>query len=242
MQKNSQLIVSNVNTLSVSLESSAETIRKNLLEQSQAIVSVQSPSELELAVAVMRENKRMLQEVETTRKAVKLPAQQFGKRTDEIAESFCQPINDEQSRINNLVTQFQRDEAERVRLENERLENERLQREKEAADALAEQERVANLKKPSAKAEIAAETKVVETQVALKQSQTVAAPAVARASGLVIKKEVKHEVTDAAALYAVRPEWFNLVPKTAIIKASITKDSKFPGLRVWEETNTNVRG
>jgi hypothetical protein len=49
------------------------------------------------------------------------------------------------------------------------------------------------------------------------------------------------EITDAAALYAVRPEFFTLEPRRSAIKSAINKDTKLTGLRVWEQVNTNVR-
>jgi len=236
------LIHSNIETAVVSLAPDANQRKQEILTLSAAVVAVTSPAELEIAVARMRDIKRLTTEVETTRKAVKQPVINLGKRIDEIAESFSLELANETTRINRLVTGFQLAEQERVRKEQEAIEAERRRKEEEAAAALREQERLANLKKPNVAKEVAAEVKFIETQAALQQVQTIAPPAAARASGLVVKTEVAYEITDAAALYAVRPEFFDLVPKKSVIKVSITKNTKLPGLKVWEETKTGVRG
>lgn len=240
--QNTPLIQSNIETAIVSLAPDANARKQEVLALAAAVVAVTSPNELEIAVARMRDIKRLTSEVESTRKAVKQPVINLGKRIDEIAENFSIELSNEASRINRLVTGFQLAEQERVRKENERIEAERRQKEEEAAAALKEQERLANLSKPNIKKEIVAEQKVIETQAALQTVQTIAPVTTARASGLVVKTEVAFEITDAAALYDVRPEFFDLVPKKSVIKVSITKNTKLPGLKVWEETKTGVRG
>ena len=241
MNEHQALIVSDIDKASVWLGNTSEAIRQDILKSSSAIKSVTGQDELTAAVARLRDIKRLLAEVETTRKAVKQPALNFGKKTDQIAEQFCIPLEDEATRINRLVSAFQTAEQERVRKEQERLDAERRERERQAAAAVEEQNRLASLKKVSPAKEIAAEVKVQETQAAVIQATTIVAPTAARASGLVVKKEVMFEITDAAALYAVRPEFFTLEPRRSAIKAAITKDTKLAGLRVWEQVNTNVR-
>ena len=86
--------------------------------------------------------------------------------------------------------------------------------------------------------EIAAENRVETAIQELKVVQTTAPTAMTRAAGMRVRKVVKFEITNPAALYAVRPEWFNLVPKTQMINQSITKDTVLPGLRCFESIET----
>ena len=249
MNEHQALIVSDIDKASVWLGNTSEAIRQDVLKASATITTVTNPQQLESAVARLRDIKRLLAEIETTRKAVKQPALNFGKKTDQIAEQFCIPLEAEAERLNGntkkgtkgLIGGFIEQDAKRVQKEQEKLAEEKRLLDQQAADALAEQERVANLSKPSPKKEIAAEVKVQETQAAVVQAQTIVAPTAARASGIVVKKEVMFEITEAAALYAVRPEFFTLEPRRSVIKAAITKDTKLPGLKVWEEVNTRVR-
>ena len=176
-----------------------------------------------------------------TRKAVKQPAITFGKRTDEIAEAYCLPIIEEQARLNKLVTQFQIAEQERVDKENQRIENEQMERERESQKVNRRTGTACRFEPAIGKKQIAAEAAVQETQTALKQVQTYVPPAASRAAGLISKTEVMFEITDAAALYAARPEFFTLEPRRSVIKSAITKDTKLTGLRVWEEKKTAVR-
>lgn len=159
-------------------------------------------------------------------------------------------------------------EQERIRLENQRIENDRLTAQKKADDAAKEVERLKSLPRPSAakieaaqkavevaqaavetvqsvqpsavtiQQEIAAENRVETAIQELKVVQTTAPTAMTRAAGMRVRKVVKFEITNPAALYAVRPEWFNLVPKTQMINQSITKDTVLPGLRVYESIET----
>ena len=159
-------------------------------------------------------------------------------------------------------------EQERIRLENQRIENDRLTAQKKAADAAKEVERLKSLPRQSAakieaaqkavevaqaavetvqsvqpsavtiQQEIAAENRVETAIQELKVVQTTAPTAMTRAAGMRVRKVVKFEITNPAALYAVRPEWFNLVPKTQMINQSITKDTVLPGLRVYESIET----
>lgn len=244
------LIHSNIETAVVSLAPDANQRKHEVLTLSAAVVSVATPAELEIATARHRDIKRLLSEVETTRAAVKAPVLNLGRKIDQIAEEFCLALEQEsdriagnpKKRIKGLIGVFVEAEQERVRKEQEAIEAERIRKEQEAAAAIAEQERLAKLKKPNVAKELAAENKVIETQAALQQVQTIAPPAIARASGLVVKTEPDFEITDAAALYAVRPEFFELVPRKSVIKAAINAKTNLPGLKVWMATKTQTRG
>lgn len=236
------LIIVPTLTAPVSLSPDAAQRKLEVLKLASAVKRVTTPPELELAVGRMRDIKRLLKEVEDTRKAVKEPIRAMGSKVDELAQNFSQQLNDEMDRINPMVTGYQEAEQRRVREEEQRQEAARQEAAKKAADAERERERLAGLSRPSPAKEIAAEQKVEETQVALQQAVAVAPMKAARASGLVVKTVIEFEITDAAALYAVRPEWFTLEPKRAIIKASVTKATKLPGITVTERLDTNVRG
>ncbi len=227
-----------------------EQQRTEILKLCSLITTVPtSQVELEVATNRVREIARLEKLVETTRKAVKEPVRILASRVDEIAEAFCAPLLVEKERLNGdpkkgtkgLIGIYIAQEEERVKKEQEALDAERRQKEKEAADAAREQERLANLAKPQPKKEVAAEVKVEQTKTALRQVQAAVVVAPSRASGLTVKHPIDFEITDDAALYAVRPEFFTLEPRRSVIKAAINKNTKLPGLRVWEETKTSVR-
>lgn len=65
----------------------------------------------------------------------------------------------------------------------------------------------------------------------------------AKAVGASLGKKLCYEITDAAALYAARPEFFNLEPKASVIKAVCTPEmrDKPPGIRLWFEDTLSTR-
>jgi len=165
-----------------------------------------------------------------------------------------------------------REAAEKIAAENRRIEGERVEKERKLAAAIEEQKRLEGMKRQSAEKKAAAEKAIAAAQAELEKAnakkaqsvpniaqeiaaevkvqaavenlhkiQTAVAPQAAKAAGYGAKKVVKHEITDAAALYAVRPEWFELVPKKSIMNASITATTKLPGLKVWETIETQTR-
>lgn len=168
---------------------------------------------------------------------------------------------DEQNRLARL-------EQERIAKETARLEAERQAAQKALDDAKAETERLASLSRPSVKKieeaekavktasaafqkveavkpvavnvaqEIKSENKVQQATEALRQVQTQAPATITRAAGMRLRKVLKPTITDAKALYAARPEFFDLVPKLAVIKACITRDTILPGLKVEEVLET----
>jgi hypothetical protein len=188
----------------------------------------------------------MLKEVENQAEAdcefVKGPFYRIYKKILAMTAEHILSVTTERARQKKLRDAYAAAEQKRVDDENARLERERIAAEKRAADALAEQERIANLSKPQPKKEVAAETKVQEAAADLQKVQAKAPAVVARAAGYSVKKVLKHEITDAAALYAVRPEFFELVEKKSVVNAAITKETKLPGLKIWEAIETGTRG
>lgn len=216
--------------------------KADLLELAGAVVAVGTQSELEVATERRRGIQRLLTEVETTRKAVKSPVINLGKRIDEIAEQFCLALNGELTRIKGLMDGFARAEDKRVQKDQQELQRQQAEAAQKAQAAQDDAERIANLKKPSAKQEIAAQVRIEESVMEVNRVQIIAPTVVSRAAGLTIKKEVLFEIENVTELYKVRPEWFTLEPKRSVIKQSISKETSLPGLRVWESIGTGTRG
>jgi hypothetical protein len=77
-------------------------------------------------------------------------------------------------------------------------------------------------------------------QTAELQKQTIAAPA--KAQGQVVRKVKRFEVLSLTTLAASCPNLCRIEPNTAAINAAIRAGvSGIPGLRIWEEIDTNVR-
>lgn len=107
------------------------------------------------------------------------------------------------------------DEAAVRAREAEALERQRIE---------AEQQRQAELAKQSARTEAA----VIRAPV--------------KAAGQVVRKVAKFEVTDISALYAARPHLVRIEANTAAINGVLASGTReIPGLRIWEEVQTQVR-
>jgi hypothetical protein len=225
----------------VTLLTTSESLKKTLLANAAVVTQVTNQDELQLATTRSQAIKALLDEVESTRKAVKAPFINIGKLIDTTAETFCQQLELERNRIKGLTNAFLLAEDQRVQRENERIAEEQRKAAQAAADALAEQERLANKSRVTARQEVAAEIKVQTAMENLQATQTIAPATITRAAGLTIKKEVQFEITDAHALYQSRPEFFDLVPKRSVIKMAITKTTVLPGLKVWEAINSSTR-
>ncbi len=226
---------------------SAVQKRDTLIANSSAVTIVSNDDQQEAAVDHMRRIKAMLNNTEDARKTVKAPVLNLGKRIDDIAKTFCERLTGELDRLTKLVGGYQEKQRKLIAQQEaaRAAEVARLAHEEdEARKRLAKAEKAAA--RPSAGLSEVEAAAVAEHDLfeAARQTAVVAAapPAeVTRTSGMVQRTVVEFEITDHAKLYALRPHWFELVPKRAVIRAEITKDTRLDGLRVWEETKVGVR-
>ena len=236
-----------VNGVSVALVPTAEARRDALLAQSAGVTAVESKPQQDAAMEFARRIKRALKDVEAARKDVKRPVLDLEDRIDGLAKAFVASMQAELDRLMRLVAAFQAQEDERVRQEEQRRQAEvrRLRAEEdEARRRMAEAE--AALAKPRAglgelSAAEQAQAAVFEVMGKAAVAQAQPPAAVERSSGMVKRKVVDFDIVDAVALYAVKPHWFELVPKRSVIRAEITKETNLPGLNVWEEDKVEVR-
>lgn len=226
----------------------AEEQRANLIQQGQRVTSVASPEEQAVATIAATSIKKWLAEVEKNRKEVKAPVLEVGKRIDALAKEYIAPLETELNRLAGLVMTFQQAEAKRVA---------EAERQRQAAIAKAEADRkAAEALRLEAERKLSAEdaglsdveeatlAEAWQTDATKKVDEAIRAPlpVKARATGMIQREQVIcFEVTDAAALYKVHPEWFELVPKRAMIRDAINKDTVLPGLRVWTEDKVGFR-
>jgi hypothetical protein len=119
-----------------SLTQEASTFVAGLMLESQGIEAVTDAQSQQHAVAMGRAFRAHLAEVEATRKQLKEPILTAGRMLDSIAAEHCEPMVAELSRLELLVTTFQRQEQERVAEEQRRRQEEidRLAKERLAAE------------------------------------------------------------------------------------------------------------
>ena len=242
-----QLILSTAGDARAMLSVEAPQYKTEMLELSGKVKQVTTAAELQNAVHAVREIKRLINSVEAARKTVKDPVIKLGQRIDEIAKNYCLELENEIVRINGdgrtakgLVGIYAEAEQKRIDAENERIRLETEAAQKKALDAIAEQERIAGLQRPSASKEVAAEAAVQTALAGVAAAASQVARPVAAAAGLTAKMETLHEITDAKALYAVRPEWFELVPKKAVMGANLISPVSFQDLKLTKRSVSNM--
>jgi chromosome segregation ATPase len=151
----------------------AEKQKATIINAARAVVAVTDADSCDIAQSRLRSLASVRTAVESSRKLVKAPVIDLGKRIDGIAADFVAEVIQEESRLSGLVTEYAREqqrikreaelaaEHERQRVERERHETEmaaqreaaRIERERQAAERAAHEAEIAHLKAEAAQSE-----------------------------------------------------------------------------------------
>jgi hypothetical protein len=221
----------------IELVPAAFEARRVALEKSGNVKAIASVSDLDAAAAALTEIKALTKAVETSRKDVKAPVLEVGKRIDSVAKDYMAPLEAEGKRLSVLVGSYQ--EAARMKAEREREEAAKAQ-----AEAIAEMQRKQAEAVAAGDADAAdaaraeAADKIAEAQLAAINAEG------PKAEGITTRTNWKFEVADIDALFAARPELCIIEANGAAIRAVIksTNGKPIPGLRIWQEAAAVVRG
>lgn len=151
----------------------AETQKATIIAAARAVVAVTDADSCDIAQSRLRSLASVRTAVESSRKIVKAPVIDLGKKIDGIAADFVADVVAEEARLSGLVTEYAREqqrikreaelaaEQERQRIERERHEAEmaaqreaaRIERERQAAERAAHEAEIARLKAEAAQSE-----------------------------------------------------------------------------------------
>jgi chromosome segregation ATPase len=151
----------------------AEKQKATIINAARAVVAVTDADSCDIAQSRLRSLASVRTAVESSRKQVKAPVIDLGKKIDGIAADFVAEVIAEEARLSGLVTEYAREqqrikreaelaaEQERQRIERERHEAEmaaqreaaRIERERQAAERAAHEAEIARLKAEAAKSE-----------------------------------------------------------------------------------------
>jgi dTMP kinase len=151
----------------------AEKQKATIINAARAVVAVTDADSCDIAQSRLRSLASVRTAVESSRKQVKAPVIDLGKRIDGIAADFVAEVIAEEARLSGLVTEYAREqqrikreakldaEQERQRVERERHETEmaaqreaaRIERERQAAERAAHEAEIARLKAEAAQSE-----------------------------------------------------------------------------------------
>ena len=245
----------------LTLKREAIELKKSLLELAAPIVAITGDGDLTTARAVVKDLAAFRVQLEKSRKAVKEPVIELGRKIDEAAEKFGADCAAEEKRITGLGQAYAA-EAERVR--REKAEAERRAAEA-AARAAAEEARRVEAAAAAERARIAAEARAAETaqadlvrraqaaeaeRIAAQQAAARAQAAAAAATEATqfaspavdgVKVELDYEVEDIHALYMEVPSLVDLTPRRREILAMLNRIAasgavpQIAGLKVVEK-------
>lgn len=147
-----EIVIRNADKVAIEISPSALAERDTVVRQSKEIVLIDASIQ-QGAVTILSRINGTLKALESSRKLVKAPVLELGRKIDAIADQFAIELTGEKTRISRLLSDFEekqrreREEAERIRQENERkareeqqrIEEERIRKEEEAR---REQERI----------------------------------------------------------------------------------------------------
>ena len=220
----------------IELTPAAFNAREVALTESGNVKAIASVTDLDNAARALTKIKSLTRSVEDSRKDVKAPVLDVGRRIDAIAKDYLSPLEAEAKRLSAMVGTYQ--EAERRKAERIRQEEAAKQ---QAALAEMQEKQAAAMASGDLEAADAARAEAAD-KLAASQLAVIDAEG-HKADGLTTRTNWKFEVTDAKALYAARPELCLIEPNNAAIRAVIksTKGEAIAGLRIWQEAGAIVR-
>lgn len=217
----------------IEIVAEAFALRDAAMRKATTVTTVENLFEANVAAKAMSDLNELIKGVEASRTAAKAPALTIGRRIDEIAKDFISDCKSEHARIKRSLGEYQTIEAEKKR------EAEREARKAEQAildrAAAAERERIAAESKGRSGTMLEDVAAIVDT--ADKQIATVRAEASQKhnaVAGIRVRKSIKFEIVDEAALMAARPDLFTA--DDSKIRAALKLTKSISGLNVWEES------
>lgn len=202
------------------ITSEAQALKTQAIALAVPIKKVETEGEQSLAVTALQALKAISKGMESTRKAVKAPVLELGKRIDCIAAEFLLDSDREEMRLQGLINHYQRKQLELKRAEEDRIQREatELQRLKDEAEQLRlRAAKVPDADFDKARSEVAKiEARVFETEMA--QEISPAPLAVIKPRGLVVKSRLNFQIEDAFVFCEAYPQFFSWNAETETLK------------------------
>lgn len=215
--------------LSITFAPKADEIKAAALERSALVNRVRNAGENAQAVEAQVEIERVIHLVESSRKTVKQPIIDLGRRIDSTAAEYRAELEAEKLRLSQLVGDY-------ATLELARLKSEEASR----IAALTELER----KRESELANATTHDERDEIQERYSDIAAVSVPATKsqdRASGQVVREEWEIEIVNDWELAKNHPNCVTIKPKLTEIKMMLDNGLKVSGVRATKKVKAGVR-
>lgn len=235
----------------------AVALKQSLLERAAEVQAVTNDDEIGTARVVVKDLAAFRNTLEKSRKAVKEPVLELGRKIDDAAAKFGAEVAAEEKRITALGQAYA---AEQERIRREAAEKARREAEEAARKAQEEARRLAAEQAAAQAATRAAEQReqdavrraqeemarrvAAEREAARLKAEAAAAAEAAKFSAPAVagvKADVDFEVVNVHELYVAHPELVDLTPKRAAILAHLKtartfgKPLELPGVIVKEK-------
>lgn len=237
--------VQGVSDVRISIAPNMISTRDEVVTLAAKITAIGTAADAEQTAAAIRGLRAVMKSVEDSRKLVKAPVLDLGKRIDALATEFVRDVDAQIRRLTSALTTYQA-EQDRIAREEEarrqaeiraaqererkaREEEARLAREAAAAAATVEDDPFA-----AAEAEAARVQAAREAMAARKETIATVMTPVAYATqplGVHTRRDPDFTVTNAGALALARPDLVTVTPKRALIIAEIRKIQEWDGDR-----------
>lgn len=204
----------------IEITADAWELKKKALAAAKPIAKVETPLQQQGAVEALRLLKEIRSGMEATRKAVKAPVLQLGRKIDETAYNFMAEIEKQYGRLSGLINHYQRKEA---------------QKKAEAQDVIQSQENLAQeLKAKAARIRGNMQVEVnngkreamrIEAERLEKEAfdlemttELTVVPGVEKPKGLVVRNRINFQVLDAIVFCQAWPNYWKWHPETETLK------------------------
>ena len=247
--------------MAIAISSEAVQEKHELMNSAFEIKEVNTEEEMEDAAVVLKVLKTRTKAVEASRKVIKEPVLELGRRIDQASKGYCKAIDEEALRISKIIGSYhaievaKREVARKEAEEKAKLERDRLRKEEEIrlAKIKEEQDRADALRKKgedeeAAKIEVQAQKdKMLATKEKIKNDMqsdlglpSSVIPFPKKVEGVKMRENWHFEVVDIFLLQLAYPDLVFLSPNTTKIRNMIKDCKDIPGLRVWSETKAIV--
>jgi hypothetical protein len=163
----------------------AYQLRKEALDAARPVARVENAEQQLEAVAALRRLKEIRTGMETSRKAVKAPVLELGRKIDAIAATFLEECSKQEGRLQGLINHYQRKQLEAKNDETGKL--------KEM------QERAAQLRKEGR------ESEAFDLEMSL---EIAVVPGIDKPRGLAVRQRINFQVTDPILFVQAWPQFW----------------------------------
>jgi len=192
----------------------AQELKSKAIAAAKPITKVESPAEQLVAVAALRDLKAIRTGMEATRKSVKAPVIDLGRRIDNIAYGFLQECDREEARLQGLIAHYQRKQAEAKAKRDAKLESTIKEAGELATEAQELRNRAALERDNDSRAAMLQRAAELDKRVldAKLTAEITVIPDPIKARGLVVRRRINFQVIDPVVFCQAYPQFWKALP------------------------------